>query len=119
MNLIESISEYIMPVKEKRHYINFENYLRSKKRCRWMKLKGSLGRRNEPDFLVIICNRAVLIEFKRLGETIEEAQEKRINWWTKAARATWCDTVEDAILVVDEEERLALMLEALEENISQ
>lgn len=77
--------------------------------------------RNEPDYLIIIRNRAVMIEIKRPGERVvaDDAQAKRMRYWGKACRVTWCDSLEGVQSVVNEEERIAIRYAALEENLSE
>ena len=100
---------------EKNLYRQFERWLDTLEYCRYKKLKGGLTQRNEPDYIVIIRNRAILLEFKKSGADIRESQTKRLNWWAKACRAAWCDNLEAAKRIVLEEERIAIKLYEIEQ----
>lgn len=106
---------------EKNLYKRIENWLDTKENCRYKKLKGGMLMRNEPDYIIIILNRAMFIEVKQPGERVlaDDAQAKRMRYWGKACRVAWCDSLEGFQSVVNDEERIAKRHRALEENMSE
>lgn len=117
--IIKVISKFMPNTEEKNLYKRFERWLDKKEFCRYKKIKGGLVGRNDADYLIVIRNRAIMLELKAKGKQIRPEQEKRLNWWSKACRSVWCDNLEDAQRIVNEEERTALLHKALEENISE